>query len=108
MFKLHKFVINVINIYGRLNNKRKNKSRSGFEIWWSESRAEGTYIKKEGFVHRTASTCSTILTATELMGFCYNEQKQEEQEWSSQKHKTEEERKNKKLKEEKQNKGKEN
>lgn len=87
--------------------KEKTNQGVGLKFGGAESRAEGTYIKKEGFVHRTASTCSTILTATELMGFCYNEQKQE-QEWSSQKHKTEEERKNKKLEEEKQNKGKEN
>lgn len=59
----------------------------GLKFGGAESRAEGTYIKKEDFVHRTASTCSAILTTTELMGFCYNEQKQEEQEWSSQKKK---------------------
>lgn len=65
-----------------------------------------TYMKKEDFVHRTASTSSTILTTTELMD--YNEQKQEEQEWSNQKNETEEKIKNRKLEEEKQNKGKEN
>lgn len=65
----------------------------GLKFGGAESRAEGTYIKKEDFVHRTASTCSAILTTTELMGFCYNEQKQE-QEWSSQK-KTRQKRKGK-------------
>lgn len=83
-------------------------SRVGLKFDGAESRAERTYIKKEDFVHRTVSTCSTDLTITELMGFCYTEQQQEEQEWSSQENKTEDERQNRKLEEEKQNKGMEN
>lgn len=83
-------------------------SRVGLKFDGVESRAERTYIKKEDFVHRTVSTCSTNLTITELMGFCYTQQQQEEQEWSSQENKTEDERQNRKLEEEKQIKGKEN
>lgn len=45
-------------------------SRVDLKFDGAESRAERTYIKKEDFVHRTVSTCSTNLTIIELMGFC--------------------------------------